>query len=90
MKTIKDFMNEDFDYVSYRLTSRNWHDKFLKNRKTVLANSIFAGCFSIQNGAINSLDGDTYSENEKVVWSETWSDEKEGIKKGLTILVLLE
>lgn len=90
MKTIKDFMSENYDYVSYRLTLRTWQDEFLKDRDMILEHSTFAGCFEIQDGVIKPLDGDTYSEDEEVIWSETWTNEEEGIENGLTVLVPAE
>lgn len=90
MKTIKDFMSENYDYVSYRLTLRTWQDEFLNNEDMILEHSTFAGCFAIQDGAIKPLDGDIYTEDEEVIWSVTWTMEEEGIKNGLTVLVPAE
>lgn len=90
MKTIKDFTNEDYDYVVYRIATKDWQDKFLQDDSIAIHNSIFSGCFAIKDGVIKSLDGDTYSEDEEVIWSKTWTNEKEGIDKGLSIIVKKE
>lgn len=79
MVKIKDFLKRNYDYVEYRVT--------LPEYKGDLEDTIFAGCFKIIGGKIISLDGDTYSESEEVIWSEEWSDEKEDIKHGLSVLV---
>lgn len=85
---IGDFSNKGYDYVSYRLTLKGWDDKYLETDELAISNSIFAGCFTFdENGDIKSLDGDTYSKNEEVIWYEEWDNENEGIKKGLTVLV---
>lgn len=87
MKLISDFLADNYDYVSYRFTSVDWKDEYLNSDETVIEHSIFAGCFAIIDGSIVSLDGDTYSESEEVLWFETWSNEDENIKSGLTVLV---
>lgn len=69
-------MSKDYDYVSYRLTDENWKDDFLASEEKIISHSIFAGCFAIQDKKIKSLDGDTYSPDEEVIWSEEWEDEK--------------
>lgn len=90
MKTIKDFMSENYDYVSYRLTLGTWQDDFLNNEDMIYEHSTFAGCFAIQDGVIKPLDGDVYTEDEEVIWSVTWTMEEKGIKNGLTVLVPAE
>ena len=87
--TIEDLVNSiapnrDFDYVSYRL--------YLGAEKdyTLDSESIFAGCVAIShtNGLhIISLDGDTYSLTEKVLAYEEWTDEKNNVNNGLTIVL---
>ncbi len=69
--------SKDYDYVSYRLLIPGYYDD----------ESIFAGCFSSQNGKIIPLDHDTYSECEEVIASEEWNMPKEGIENGLTVVV---
>lgn len=61
--TIGDIIKyKDYDYISYRLMLPD----------SLPGESIFAGCFKSEGGKIISLDGDSYSENEKVVsYSET-------------------
>ena len=74
--TIKEVIkNKDYDYVSYRIIHISDED------------GIFAGCFKTENGKIISLDGDSYSLNEKVIASEEWKDEEENINNGLTVIV---
>lgn len=74
--TIKEVIkNKDYDYVSYRISHTSDED------------GIFAGCFKTENGKIISLDGDSYSLNEKVIASEEWKDEEENINNGLTVIV---
>jgi len=85
-KTNKDFMTEDFDYVSYRLTLRSWKNEYLNDEEKLYENSIFAGYFAIKNGSIIPLDGDIYSEDTEILEYEEWSDEEEGIKNGLTVV----
>ena len=75
--------DKDYDYVSYRVT---WDGI----RKQCGCNSVFAGAFSVENGKIMSLDGDTYCESEEVVdWAE-WSNLDKGIIRGLTVVVEVE
>lgn len=67
--------NKDYDYVEYRLICPDGK------------NDIFAGCFKSENGEIISLDGDNYSKNEEVLNYEEWSNPKENIKNGLTVVI---
>lgn len=87
MKTIRDFMSKDYDYVSYRLTDEGWKNDFLASEEEIISHSIFAGCFAIQDEKVKPLDGDTYSPGEEVIWSKEWENEREGIRDGLTVLV---
>lgn len=87
MKKIKDFMTKNYDRVSYRFTSKNWTNDYLQSKEDIYKHSIFAGSFAIKDCKIISLDGDTYSGNEEVLWSEEWNNEETGIKSGLTLLV---
>lgn len=87
MKTIRDFMSKNYDYVSYRSTDKDWEDDFLSSEEEIISHSIFAGCFAIQDEKIEPLDGDMYSSDEEVIWSKEWKNEKEGIQNGLTVLV---
>lgn len=87
MKTIRDFMSKDYDYVSYRLTDKDWKNDFLSSEEETISHSIFAGCFAIQDEKIEPLDGDIYSSDEEVIWSKEWKNEKEGVQNGLTVLV---
>ena len=66
--------NKNYDYVEYRLTIPNGSD-------------IFAGCFKSENGEIIPLDGDSYSKNEDVLNYEEWSNPKQDIQNGLTVVV---
>lgn len=59
----------------------------MHKRKIDMADGTFAGCFKTENGKIISLDGDSYSLNEKVIASEEWEDEEENINNGLTVIV---
>lgn len=73
--TIGDLIkNKDYDYVSYRLTLPD-------NCNT------FAGCFASKGGEIIPLDGDIYTKGEEILSYEEWDNPKEGIKKGLTVVV---
>lgn len=75
--TIRDLIkNKDYEYVSYRIRWRQEEP-----------DGDFAGCFATKNGEIIPLDGDCYDLNEKVISSEEWSNPKEKIKNGLTIIV---
>ena len=67
----------DYDYVSYRLWCNGKYGK----------DGVFAGCFSAKDGKITPIDGDIYSKNEKVVASEEWTNEEEGVCSGLTVVV---
>lgn len=77
--TIGEIINKkDHDYVSYRLWCGGEYGEY----------GIFAGCFSVKNGEIISLDGDIiYNKNEKVIASEEWTNEEEGVQSGLTVIV---
>ena len=82
--TIGDIIKgKDYDYVEYRLTMPKNKKNFEGNFST--EKSIYAGCFSVENGKINSIDGDTYGLSESVIASEEWSNES--VKKGLTVVV---
>ena len=73
--TIGDLIkNKNYDYVEYRLTIPNGSD-------------IFAGCFKSENGEIIPFDGDSYSKNEDVLNYEEWSNPKQDIQNGLTVVV---
>ena len=73
--TIGDLIKtKDYDYVSYRLTLPDGDDTF-------------AGCFSSKCGKIIPLDGDIYDENEEVLSYEEWSQPKDDIQNGLTVVV---
>lgn len=88
--TIKDVLESmqpprAFDYVSYRLYL-DTPDTF-----TEKSDHIFAGCFATNKAnEIIPLDGDTYSENEKVLAYEEWTDPNSNISNGLTLVVLCE
>lgn len=86
MKTIRDFMSKNYDFVSYRLTDKDWKNDFLSSEEEIISHSIFAGCFAIQDEKIEPLDGDIYSSDEEVIWSKEWKNEKEGVQNGLTVL----
>jgi hypothetical protein len=85
---VKDFFNEDYDYVSYRLTDRYFDET--KQDIDYIDSSIFAGCFAIKDGKIIPLDGDVYDEDEEVLYFEKWVYPEEGITNGLTIVVKTE
>lgn len=67
--------DENYDYVEYRLFT------------PTLRKDIFAGCFKVEDGKLNSKDYDVYDISEPVLSSEEWSNEEKGIKHGLTIIV---
>ena len=85
--TINDLAKKNYDYVSYRLTLKEWKDSDVNDETLRLEHSTFAGCFAITDGEIKPLDGDSYDLSEEVLWFEEWINEKEGIKSGLTIIV---
>lgn len=73
--TIGDLIkNKDYDYIEYRIMLPNGND-------------IFAGCFSSKDGKIISLDGDNYNKDEEILSYREWSNSKENIKNGLTVIV---
>ena len=41
----------------------------------------------LENNKLISLDGDTYSERYEVIGYETWANEAEGVKPGLSIWI---
>ena len=86
-KTIKDYMAQDYDYVSYRLTLSTWRDEYLDNEDLCYEHSTFAGSFAIKDGKLIPLDGDTYDINETVIWSEEWTQPEDNIQRGLTVIV---
>lgn len=72
--TIGDLIkNKDYDYIEYRIMLPNGND-------------IFAGCFSSKSGEIISLDGDNYNKDEEILSYREWSNFKENIKNGLTVI----
>lgn len=76
--TIKDLISKkDYDYISLRLTAP-------ENAKD---NDIFLGVAKSENGNLIPLDGDSYEEDSEVVSYEEWTNEKEGINNGITIVV---
>ena len=76
--TIGDLIkNKNYDYVSYRLMLPSGED-------------IFAGCFASKDGKIVPLDGDTYDDDEEVLSYEEWSQQKDNITNGLTVVVKAE
>lgn len=85
--TINDLAKKNYDYVSYRLTLKEWKDSDVNDETLRLEHSTFAGCFAITDGKIKPLDGDSYDLSEKVLWFEEWINEEEGIQSGLTIIV---
>jgi len=70
-------MSKNYDFVSYRLTDKDWKNDFLSSEEEIISHSIFAGCFAIQDEKIEPLDGDIYSSDEEVIWSKEWKNEKE-------------
>lgn len=88
--TIKDLAKKNYDYVSYRLTLREWNDSDINDENLRMEHSTFAGTFAITDGKIKPLDGDTYDLSEEVLWYEEWTDEENDIKSGLTIIVPAE
>lgn len=72
--TIRDLIkNKDYDYIEYRIMLPNGND-------------IFVGCFSLKSGEFISLDGDNYNKDEEILSYREWSNFKENIKNGLTII----
>lgn len=47
----------------------------------------FSGVFKWEDNKLISLDGDTYSEKYEVIGYETWANEAEGVKSGLSIWI---
>lgn len=65
--------NKDYDYIEYRICIPDYDE-------------IFAGVFKSENGEIISLDGDSYSKDEKIIASEEFQNIEKGITNGLTII----
>lgn len=72
---------KDYDYASYRVVYHGCIDP---------VNGEFAGCFAVDDGKIIPLDHDTYEYCEEVIASEEWSKPKDGVMKGLTVVVECE
>lgn len=79
--------DKDYDYVSYR-----GYDAKRDIPKSSGSNvdGEFCGCFKVANGEIKPLDGDSYSKEDAVMFSEEWTMPDEGIEKGLTVIVEME
>lgn len=78
MLTIKDLIKDkDYDFISLRLAVTE-------------ADDIFFGTAKSENGELIALDGDTYSEDTKVLEYEEWDNPEENIKNGLTVVITFE
>lgn len=64
---IGDFLNKDYDYVSYRVTLPEYSDDDLSNREIIYKHSTFAGAFEVKNGEIYPYDQDYYDKGEEVI-----------------------
>lgn len=75
---VKDLIkNKDYDYISWRVTL----PEYLGGGDT------FFGAAESINGELIALDGDIYSENDEVLRYEEWSQPKDGVINGLTVVV---
>lgn len=74
------FVNKDIDVV--QLHSIQTYDT--GNGKDIVG---FCGVCEWKNNQLESLDGDSYSENMNVLGYEWFTNEKEGVKTGVDILV---
>lgn len=78
MLTIKDLIKDkDYDFIELRLAITE-------------ADDIFFGMAKSEDGELIALDGDTYSEDTKVLEHEEWGNPKENIKNGLTVVITFE
>lgn len=76
--TVNDLIQQkDYDYIEWRITLPE-HDK---------EGDIFFGCTKSKNGELISLDGDIYSKDVEVLQYEEWSNLKDNILNGLTVLI---
>lgn len=73
--TVKDLISKkDYDYISWRITLPENHG------------DTFFGCTKSKDGKLIPLDYDTYYEDTEIISYEEWTDEKNGIKNGLTVI----
>lgn len=67
--------NKDYDYISWRIALPI----------SIGGGDTFFGACKSKNGKLVSLDGDSYSEDTKVLSHYEWSSGR--VKKGLTIII---
>ena len=80
--TVRELISKkDYEYIEFRYsTPDDW--PYLDEEEH---SEFWGSCHSI-NGELIPDDGDVYSQDEELVdWYE-WSDEKYGIKNGLTVV----
>lgn len=90
--TIKDLIqNKDYDHIEIYLTlPKVTHNKAVWDKMTedeVWKNSIFMGIAKSEHGELISLDGDTYSDEDEVLYHEEFINEVEGVLQGLSIVI---
>ena len=79
--TIGDLIkNKDYDYISWRV---------MLPEKCGDGDTFFGACKS-KDGKLIPLDGDSYSEEEKVLEHQEWKQPEDGIENGLTVVVEAE
>ena len=80
--TVKDLIKDkDYDYISWRIKLDE------RDREKIGEDNIFFGCCRSVGGKLISLDGDIYSERERVLSYEEWSNSVQDIENGLTVIV---
>ena len=78
---VKDLIkNKDYDYIIWRIKLDE------EDREKIGEDSIFFGVCCSKNGELISLDGDTYSEEDKVLGHWEFSKPEKGIENGLIVL----
>lgn len=75
MKIKELIKNKDYDYISWRITLP----------KSIGGGDTFLGACKSKDGKLISLDGDSYSEDTKVLSHYEWSSGR--VKNGLTVVV---
>ena len=90
--TLKELIkNNDFDYISIRLTPppRFYPDLDLNaiSPPELLPISEFMGCAYSKNGNLYPLDGDVYDVDEEVLYYERWSSKEENVQNGVSVVL---